>query len=324
MKDEPPTIKHLTKTIVFIYAFFSSFWILSSDWLLMLLTSDLKLLTQLQTFKGWAFVVLTSWLIYGLTERGLRSLKASYNLLSAVIQGTTDAIFVKNLEGRYLMINTAGAAAFGRSIEDVIGKDDTELINPEIAHKIQQEDNKVLSSGKTQVYEDVLPLGEQERTYLATKYIYRNSEGNPIGLIGIARDITERKQLLEELKREKEDLAAIGTVTAKSFSTLNLEELLDGLLQRVVEVMGADAAFILLKKDNHLYVQASIGIDEEVGSNYTVRIGQCFAGTIAATMQPMYVKDAQSDFRVINCSLKQSGIRTMLGVPLERNGEFFM
>ena len=321
MKDEPLSIKHLTSTIVFIYAFFSSFWILSSDWLLMLLTSDLKLLTQLQTLKGWAFVILTSGLIYALVERGLRSLKASYTLFSAVIQGTTDAIFVKNLEGRYLMINSAGASALGRAIEDVIGKDDTELLAPDIAHKIKHEDNKVLSSGKTQVYEDVLPLGQQERTYLSTKYIYRNSEGNPIGLIGIARDITERKQLLEELKREKEDLAALGTVTAKSFSTLNLEELLDGLLQRVVEVMGADAAFILLKKENHLYVRASVGIDEVADSNYTVRLGQCFAGTIAARMQPMYVEDAQSDFRVINRSLKQCGIRTMLGVPLERNGE---
>jgi PAS domain S-box-containing protein len=185
MKDELSSVKHLASNIVFIYAFFGSFWILSSDWLLMLLTSDLKLLTQLQTLKGWAFVILTSGLIYALVERGLRSLKASYTLFSAVIQGTTDAIFVKNLEGRYLMINSAGASALGRAIEDVIGKDDTELLAPDIAHKIKHEDNKVLSSGKTQVYEDVLPLGQQERTYLSTKYIYRNSEGNPIGLIAL-------------------------------------------------------------------------------------------------------------------------------------------
>ena len=321
MKDELSSVKHLASNIVFIYAFFGSFWILCSDWLLELMTNDSYLLTQVQTFKGWVFVLLTSGLLYVVVYRGLRSLQASYNLLRAITHGTTEAIFVKNLEGRYLTINPACARLFGTSVEEAIGKDDTELFPPEIAHQIRQKDCQVIASGQTQVYEDVLPVGGVMQTYLSTKHIYRDSQGKPIGLIGIARNISEHKQLLEELRREKEELAAISMLTANSISTLSLEELLDGLLKRIAAVMRADAGVILLKKDDYLWVRASLGIEEAAHPDYGVSMGQGFAGTIAATMQPLYIEDALLDSRVTSPIIKQSNIRTMLGVPLARNGQ---
>src|SRR5919199_323726 len=319
MKDELPGAKRLAGNIVFIYTFFSSVWILCSDHVLVLLTHNTVRLTQLQTAKGWIFVLVSSTLLYALVRWGVRSLQSSYNLLQAVIQGTTDAVFLKNLEGRYLLINPAGARMLGIAVEDAIGKDDTALIQPEIAYKIKENDQKVVSSGQTQVYEEVFIRGEQERTYLSTKDIYQNPQGEVVGLIGIAQDITEQKQLLDILQREKEDLAALSTVTTNGISTLNLEELLQVLLRRIVEVMRADAAVILLKKDNQLYVRSSIGIDAEFRSNYVVEIGEGFAGTIAATRQPLYIEDAQTDSRII--AIKPGKIRSMLGVPLQRQDE---
>lgn len=137
--------------------------------------------------------------------------------------------------------------------------------------------------------------------------------------MSMAQDITEQKRLLEELQREKEDLSALITVTSNSISTLHLEELLEVLLQRIVEVMRADAAVILLKQDNRLYVRASLGIDAESCSNYVVAMGEGFAGTVAATRQPLYLEDAQTDSRLI--ATKPGNIRSILGVPLQRQGE---
>ena len=135
----------------------------------------------------------------------------------------------------------------------------------------------------------------------------------------MAQDITEQKRLLEELKREKEDLSALITVTTNGISTLHLEELLDVLLQRIVQVMRADAAVILLKKDNQLYVGSSLGIDAESRLSNVIPIGEGFAGTIAATRQPLYIEDAQTDSRLI--ALKPGNIRSILGVPLQHQGE---
>ena len=55
----------------------------------------------------------------------------------AVIEGTTDAIFVKNLEHRYLMMNEAGAAMIGRPVADIIGASNDELIEAESARQIR-------------------------------------------------------------------------------------------------------------------------------------------------------------------------------------------
>lgn len=319
MKDGLPGAKRLAGNIVFIYAFFSSVWILCSDHVLVLLTHNSEQLTQLQTVKDWVFILVTSALLYILVRSPVDSLQVSYGFLRAIIQGTTAAIFLKNLEGRYLLLNPAGARMLGTIVEDAIGKNDTELWEAEIASKIKEDENKVISSGQTRVNEEVFLIREQERTYLSTKDVYRNPQGWVVGLISIAQDITEQKQLLEELRREKEDLAALSTVTTNSISTLNLEELLKVLLQRIVEAMSADAAVILLKRDDHLYVRASIGIAEELRSSDVVAIGQGFAGTIAATRQPLYLEDAQTDSCVT--AIKPGKIRSMLGVPLQSHGE---
>ena len=137
--------------------------------------------------------------------------------------------------------------------------------------------------------------------------------------MAMAQDITEQKRLLEELRREKEDLSALIAVTTNGISTLHLKELLDVLLQRIVAVMRADAAVILLKKDNQLYVGSSLGIDPESRLSHVIPIGEGFAGTIAATRQPLYIEDAQTDSRLI--ALKPGNIRSILGVPLQHQGE---
>lgn len=318
MKDELSSVKHKTRNIVLIYAFFSSFWIFYSDWLLVRLTHDSNLLTR-QILKDWVLILLTSGLLYAIVNRSLRSLQASYSLLRGIIQGTTEAIFVKNLQGRYLMINPAGARILERTVEDVIGKNDTELFPPNIADQIRDKDSNVISSGQTQVYEDVLPVGDTMQTFLSTRDIYKNPQGEAIGLIGITRDITEHKRLLEELRQEKEDLIAMSTVTANSICTLNLEELLNVLLERILAVMGADAAVIFLKKDDCLDVSASIGIEQNAYSDYALEIGQCHAKIIAATMQPLYIEDTQKDPQISSSLIEKCKIRTMLGVPLTRN-----
>ncbi|MCZ6681761.1 MAG: sigma 54-interacting transcriptional regulator [Planctomycetota bacterium] len=122
------------------------------------------------------------------------NLHETNSLLSGVIEGTTDAVFVKDLQGRYLMINTAGERVIGRTHEEVIGKNDIELFPHETASHIVADDRRILDGGKPQTFETLIPVRGTLRTFLSTKTVYRNHQGAVIGLIGISRDITERKQ----------------------------------------------------------------------------------------------------------------------------------
>src|SRR5205807_1808761 len=80
------------------------------------------------------------------------------------------------------------------------------------ARAIMEGDRRVMESGAVQTLEDVGTAAGVTRTYLATKAPYRDAQGNVIGVIGIARDITERKQA--ERRREAEH--AVTRVLAES------------------------------------------------------------------------------------------------------------
>ena len=153
----------------------------------------------------------------------VRSVRRAYALLRAVTEGITDSVFVKDLSGRYLMINSAGAAAVGRSVEEVLGRDDGELFPEETARRILQEDRQVIEEGRTRTFENVAIGPEGPRTYLATRTPYRDQERNIIGVMGIARDITERKRVEQELREAKEAAEAANQSKDRFLAMLSHE-----------------------------------------------------------------------------------------------------
>jgi two-component system cell cycle sensor histidine kinase/response regulator CckA len=144
-----------------------------------------------------------------LRKRAEQALLQSHGLLNAVIEGTSDAIFIKDLEGRYRLINSAGARLLERSVEDVIGKDDFDLFSHETASLVVAHDRRVIAAGASLTSEEIGTAAGVTRTYLSTKSAQRDEQGKVIGLIGIARDITDLKQL-EEQFRQAQKMDAIG------------------------------------------------------------------------------------------------------------------
>lgn len=140
--------------------------------------------------------VAVRWLIHNITERKKieLALQESHNLLQAIIEGTTDAIFIKDLQGRYLVANSTVARIFGKSSQEIIDKDDSQLVSAEQARQVRETDCRILTTQETEIVEESLTVAGVVRTYLSMKAPCRDSQGNVIGLIGIARDITERKQ----------------------------------------------------------------------------------------------------------------------------------
>ena len=139
--------------------------------------------------------------------RAEKALHQEHALLMAVMDAATDIIFVKDLEGRYIHINRAGAHALGMPVEEVIGWHDYAIWPSDLAASCQLADRRVLETGEPVTVEET-SVGEGKATiYLTTKAPYRNSEGQIIGVIGVARDITERKHA-EEALRASEQLFA--------------------------------------------------------------------------------------------------------------------
>jgi len=141
-------------------------------------------------------------------EKENNVLRSTFTILNAVIEGSPDLIGVKDTQGAYLLINSAGARMLGKDPREIFGKDDTFLFSPEDARKIMQADRRVVASGKPLVYEETLSLKGTPTILSITRVPYRDENGDTIGIITIAQDITQRKQT-EALQKAKEaaDLA---------------------------------------------------------------------------------------------------------------------
>ncbi|WP_190439756.1 PAS domain S-box protein [Trichocoleus sp. FACHB-90] len=139
-------------------------------------------------------------------EKAKDELEKSYNLLRAAIDGTPDVIFAKDIQGRYILVNTSAAHLYSQPAAEIIGKDDTLLFPPQMAQRQAEIDRRAIASGLPQRSEEVFTLRGITLTYLFTKSPYRDAQGNIIGVVGIAQNVTSRKQALDALKKINEEL----------------------------------------------------------------------------------------------------------------------
>jgi len=121
-------------------------------------------------------------------------------LLTAVAEGSADAIFAKDRQGRYLLFNRAAERVTGRAARQALAHDDHRLFEPADARHIMANDAQVMARGEIITFEEALstPLGH--RTFQATKGPLRDATGEVIGMFGISRDVTDQRQAQQALQ----------------------------------------------------------------------------------------------------------------------------
>jgi PAS domain S-box-containing protein len=130
-------------------------------------------------------------------EEKLRALQ----LLDAIAEGSADAIFVKDSEGRYLLFNRGAARLTGKNQEEVLGRDDRALFPAEQAAAVMANDRLVMTRDQAVTFQEDLTTVDGQLTFLATKGPLHDSEGTIIGMFGISRDISERRRAEEEKEK---------------------------------------------------------------------------------------------------------------------------
>src|SRR5690606_2352002 len=128
------------------------------------------------------------------------ALTESDEKLRAIVQNTTDFIYIKDMQGRYSMLNPAMASFFGQKADELIGQDDHMLFNVQDAETIRAIDHEVLQTRQLHHYENTLSMNSQAYTLLTTQFPYISSSGELQGIIGISRDITARQKSEQALK----------------------------------------------------------------------------------------------------------------------------
>jgi PAS domain S-box-containing protein len=207
-------------------------------------------------------------------------LRQSHDLLNAVVENTSDAIFVKDRQGKYLLFNRGAAAMAGVNAEEAIGKDDDFVFSMEIAKIIKSDDQEVMARGVTIAFDTSAVIDGVPRTWSAKKTPLRDHSQKVIGIIGISRDITDRKMMEHELRRSEERFRslieqapiAIGLTRNGRFIYANPRHLEMFGYDRIEELLGHPIFDLFAPQDRSRGMEGNrrleIGLPEAVENEF--------------------------------------------------------
>ncbi len=200
--------KHVILKIILTYATFAALWILLSDWAVEYFERDPHQIILLSSAKGWLFVVVTSVLLLVLLRKNIAQIAAITEQLSQseryllnIINSAGDPIFVKDDQSRVILANDAFCALFERPREKIIGQTLAEYVAPHEYEHFLEVDRQVLRDGRESLVEESFTYkGRSTQTTLTRKTRYTDENGNHF-IVGVVRDITERKEAEEKIRK---------------------------------------------------------------------------------------------------------------------------
>ena len=210
-------------------------------------------------------------------------------LLRTVIDNLPDAIYAKDVAGRKTLANCADLDNIGLPEAAVLGKTDTELFPPEVAARFMADDQTVINSATPIRDREELLSNRDGKTFwqLTSKVPLYDADGQIVGLVGIGRDITERKQAMEALRESEQKYRTLFEQMTEGFA---LHEIITDAQDvpcdyRFLEINPAYEQLTGLTRERCLgqtLLQILPDIDRHWIADY---------GKVALSGEPVYVED---------------------------------
>ena len=263
-------------------------------------------------------------------QRAEAAIRESQQLLQSIIDNTSAVIYVKDLQGRYLLINRKYCELFHFTDADVIGKSDAELHPAETAAAVRAVDLRVAAAQEPVVTEETVPLDDGPHTYVSVKCPLRDAQGLVHGVFGISTDITERKQAELRLQAQLERLNLLDQITGAIGERQDLQSIYQVAIRSLEERLPVDFSCICRydPADNRLTVtrvgvhSAALAMELAMPENATVPIDEnglshCVRGHL------VYEADlAQVPFAFPQ-RLLRGGLHSLVAAPLQSESRVF-
>jgi PAS domain S-box-containing protein len=193
-------------------------------------------------------------------EKANLGLSDTRDYLDKIINSIGDPIFVKDRQHRVILVNDASCTLFCRPREEIIGKTSFELFpDHEMADVSIRMDEEVFLTGKENVNEETNTYAPgKTRTVLVKKTIYKDKAGNEF-LVGVTRDITDRKRVEEALRESERRLTDIINFLPDATLVIDKEGKVIAW-NKAIEAMTGIEAKDMMGKGNYEYALPFYGI----------------------------------------------------------------
>ncbi|MEO1760912.1 MAG: chemotaxis protein CheB [Cyanobacteria bacterium J06629_18] len=139
-------------------------------------------------------------------QQTYNALEKNEQQLQAILDNTASVIYVKDIEGRYLLVNKQLCVVSGLNCKQFLGKTDSDLFPSEFSRVFQDNDQKVVAEKSVLEFEEVLPQADGNHNYISIKAPLCDDQGNPYAICGISTDITKQTSTQEKLNHINTEL----------------------------------------------------------------------------------------------------------------------
>ncbi len=273
-------------------------------------------------------------IVHDVTERKQteEALAHERKLLRTLIDIMPDTIYVKDVQSRFLVGNMELVHKLGAATpEDILGKSDLDFHPPELAAQYYADEQAIFRSGQPLINREEMVLDRATGKLFwnsATKVPMRDAQGNLIGLVGIGRDITERKRsdevlreneqryrtLLAAAQRQAQELALLDRVRTALARELDLPDVFRAVVEATAETFGYTQVSLYLLRGETLVLEHQVGYSRVFAE---IAITQGVTGRVARTGKPALLEDIRADPAFLEA---MEGVASEVCVPLFDQG----
>lgn len=241
-----------------------------------------------------------------------RALRESEARLQSILDNTSSIVFMKDLQGRFIMANPQFEKLFGMSQEALLGHDGHSLFPAEFADVYRANDLLALASQEPLQFEESTPQPDGEHIFLSVKFALRDAQGEPYAICGISTDITERKraeQILRSSHDELEKHVQERTVDLQKANTLLRREVTEH--RETAETLKRTNAQLLQAQKMEALGQIAGGIAHDFNNILTTIMGY---GMLLLQQLPEEERDSSPVAEILRASERAGALsRQLLG-----------
>jgi PAS domain S-box-containing protein len=235
-----------------------------------------------------------------------------HDFLRRVIDVNPNFIFVRDRAGRFVLGNQAVAEAYGTTVDNLVGKTDEELRGQlpgegrkQSVEHLRRDDLQIMESGQEKfIFEQAITDAEGNRRWLQTiKRPFFDEDGNIQYVFGVSSDITQRKeleqQIQESLERRAQQVQTSTEVAQEIADATELDELFHRVVTLIKERFGYYHAQIFRYDPERDAMVLVIGYgkagEDMLAAGHQLSMGRGVVGTAAITQRPVLATDVTQD-----------------------------